>query len=112
MLVDTKKLYKVGSGVLKHSERGFELHGCDGKLSYIQKPLASYTLNSDFYWYEIGDVISIGNQDVLYYCFPKSGLDVVTKVRLATEEVYKLANKNRVAAVDFAVKKQAATVKA
>ncbi len=95
MLVDTKSLYKVGDGTLKHSKDGFELCGCDGRLHYIQKPLASYTLNSDFYWYEMGDVISIGNQDALYYCFPKTERDVVTKARLATEEIYKLANKHR-----------------
>ncbi len=95
MLVDTKRLYKVGEGTLCHTKDGFELCGCDGKLHYVQKPLASYSLNSDFYWYEIGDVISIGNQDALYYCFPKSGIDVVTKVRLATEELYKLSYKRR-----------------
>ena len=97
MLVNTKKLYKVGCGTLKHSKDGFELCGCDGKLNYHQKPLASYTLNSDFFWYEIGDVISIGNQDALYYCFPKTKSDVVTKARLATEELYKLTDKHRVA---------------
>ncbi len=95
MLVNTKRLYKVGEGVLSHSKNGFELHGCDGKLHYIQKPLASYTLNSDFYWYEIGDVVSIGNQEALYYCFPKTGRDIVTKMRLATEEIYKLTDKRR-----------------
>ena len=95
MLVDTKRLYKVGSGRLTHTKDGFNLTGCDGKLEYSQKPLASYSLNSDFFWYEIGDVISIGNRDVLFYCFPKTKKDVVTKARLATEEIYKLTEKHR-----------------
>ena len=56
---------------------------------FTQRPLASYGLYSDYYWYEIGDVICIGNQDCLYYCFPLEG-DVVAKTRMAAEELYKL----------------------
>ena len=89
MLVDTKALYFVGEGKLTHDETGFRLTGCDGKLDYAQGPLACHTLNADYFWYEIGDVICIGNQDALYYCFPTEG-DVVTKTRLATEELYKM----------------------
>ena len=92
MLVDTKCLYKVGEGHLTHNEEGFNLVGCDGKLNYSQKPKGSYSLYSDYYWYEIGDMICIGNNDVLYYCFPKTDDDVVAKTRLATEEMYKMAN--------------------
>ena len=90
MIVDRKALYMVGSGHLKHTKEGFTLTGCDGKLSYTQSPLASYGLNSDYYWYEIGDMISIGNRDCLYYCFPKQE-GVVAKTRLAAEELFKLA---------------------
>ena len=79
----------VGSGTLKHDENGFLLTGCDGKLEYHQPPNASHSLNADFYWYEIGDVISIGNKDRLYYCFPK-GKQNVAKARIATEELFKL----------------------
>ena len=94
MLVDTKALYLVGSGTLVHSENGFTLTGCDGKLHYEQGPLACHTLNSDYFWYEMGDVICIGNKDALYYCFPKGG-DVVAKTRLAAEELYKLKKRRR-----------------
>ena len=90
MMVDTKSIYRVGSGRLRHSAEGFHLTGCDGKLDYTQKPSASYSLYSDYYWYEIGDMICIGNSQVLYYCFPTEGKDVVAKTRLAAEELYKL----------------------
>lgn len=93
MLVDTKRLYKVGNGRLVHNSDGFTLVGCDGELQYSQKPLATYTLNSDFYWYEIGDVICIGDINVLYYCFPKGSSTPVSKARLAAEELYKLSYK-------------------
>ena len=90
MLVDTKCIYKVGDGHLSHNSLGFNLVGCDGELNYSQKPKGSYSLYSDYNWYEIGDMICIGNNDVLYYCFPKTDDDVVAKTRLATEEMYKL----------------------
>ncbi|MBR4017783.1 MAG: 1-acyl-sn-glycerol-3-phosphate acyltransferase, partial [Oscillospiraceae bacterium] len=94
MLVDTKALYMVGEGKLVHDETGFTLTGCDGKLQYSQGPLACYGLYADYYWYEIGDVICIGNRDRLYYCFPTGG-DVVAKTRLATEELYKLKKRRK-----------------
>lgn len=91
MMVNTKCIYKVGTGRLKHTPEGFHLTGCDGKLDYTQKPSASYSLYSDYYWYEVGDMICIGNTEALYYCFPKEGGDVVAKTRLAAEELYKLS---------------------
>ena len=94
MIVDYKALYMVGSGRLTHGKDGFHLTGCDGKLDYSQSPKASYCLNSDYFWYEIDDMISIGNSDVLYYCFPKKK-GVVTKTRLATEELYKMVKPKR-----------------
>ncbi len=89
MLVDFKAIYMVGQGHLTHDLTGFHLTGCDGRLQYSQKPLNCYGLYADYLWYEIGDTICIGNNDVLYYCFPKGG-DVVAKTRMATEEMYKL----------------------
>ena len=89
MTVNNKKLYSVGEGYLTHSESGFKLTGCDGKLDYEQKPLSSYTANADFNWYEIGDIIGIGNQKAMYYCLPKKEGVSVAKVKLAAEEIYK-----------------------
>ncbi len=95
MLVDTKALYMVGTGKLIHDADGFRLTGCDGALSYTQGPLAAHSLNSDYFWYEIGDVISIGNKDTLYYCFP-TGAVSVAKARLAAEELYKMKKRRKV----------------
>ena len=94
VLADYKALYRVGEGRLVHDRNGFKLTGCDGKLEYTQKPLMSHGLNSDYFWYEIGDIISIGNRETLYYCFPKGG-DVVAKTRIAAEELYKLIRPRR-----------------
>lgn len=95
MLVNTRCIYKVGEGRLSHTKEGFHLTGCDGKLDYVHPPLASYSLYADYYWYEIGDVISIGTPKTLYYCFPKGDEDIVAKTRLATEELYKILSERK-----------------
>ena len=84
----------IGSGHLTHDLNGFHLIGGDGKLDYTQSAVASHTLYSDYFWYEIGDVIGIGNNEFSYFCFPKANVSV-TKARLATEELYKMKKKRR-----------------
>ena len=79
----------IGKGHLTHDANGFHLTGADGALDYTQSPVASHTLYADYYWYEIGDVIGIGNNEFSYFCFPEADVSV-TKARLATEELYKL----------------------
>ena len=96
MMVNTKCIYKVGTGRLTHSTEGFHLTGCDGQIDFLQKPNASYSLYSDYYWYELGDMICVGDHKVLYYCFPQDGGDVVAKTRLAAEELYKLARREKI----------------
>ena len=86
----------IGEGHLTHDLDGFHLTGGDGKLDYSQSPVHSHTLYSDYYWYEIGDVIGIGDNEFSYFCFPKKNVSV-TKARLATEELYKMKKqRNRV----------------
>ena len=98
IIVDFKAFYTVGQGRLRHDGEGFTLTGCDGKLQYSQLPLACYGLYADYYWYEKADVICIGNRDALYYCFPR-GNTPVAKVRMATEELYKMKKVSRVKAL-------------
>lgn len=89
MQVDYKAIYRVGRGRLVHDSSGFTLTGCDGRLHYTQGPLAHYSLYADYYWYEMGDVICIGDADTHYFCFPPKEVSVA-KLRLAAEEMYKL----------------------
>ncbi len=92
ILKDSRALYLVGSGRLHHDRNGFVLEGCDGRLRYEQLPGTSYSVNSDYFWYEIGDIVSIGTNECLYYCFPKEG-DIVAKTRLASEELYQMTKR-------------------
>ena len=87
---DTSKLYRVGTGRLTHNEHGIHLVSDDGHIDYTHKPLASYTICSDFNFYEVGDIISFGDATCLYYCFPKVEGVSVAKVRIAAEELYKI----------------------
>ena len=93
--VDYKAVYMVGEGHLTHDNNGFHLTGCDGKLDYTQKPQQSFGLYADYYWYEIEDCICIGDNEVHYFLFPKDKTVSVAKLRLATEEMYKLHKAKR-----------------
>ncbi len=84
----------IGTGKLVHNSEGFTLKSDDGKLDYSQSALASYTIYSDYYWYERGDVIGIGDTEYSYFCIVKDNVSV-TKARLAAEEIYKIAKANR-----------------
>ncbi len=97
--VNLKGVCNIGMGHLTHDENGFHLTGGEGKLDYRQSALFSHTIYSDYYWYEIGDVIGIGDNEFSYFCFPKGDVSV-TKVRLAAEELYKLKKNARHAQVE------------
>ena len=89
ILKDPYKLYKLGEGHLHHDSDGFNLTGGDGLLNYHQGVKHSHSVNSDFYWYQVSDIVCVGDHKVLYYCVPKNKINVA-KVRLAAEELYKM----------------------
>lgn len=91
---DHKSLYKLGEGSLNHNMNGLTLYDDMKNTLLTQSALACYSLYSDFYWYEIGDIVSIGTPDVRYYIVPKEK-DTVAKFRIAVEGIYKYALKNR-----------------
>ena len=93
ILKNYKCIYQIEDGHLTHDINGFHLTNSTNTLDYYHDPKTSYSLNSDYFWYEIGDVICIGNDQMRYYCVSKNKKDVVTKARLATEEIYKLLQK-------------------
>lgn len=95
LLKDTKAVYEVGTGTLTHDTGGFKLEGCDGKIHYTQTPECSYSIYADYFWYEIGDVICIGDTKMQYYCFPVTETAIVAKARLAAEELFKVVTDNR-----------------
>ena len=95
MQIDNKALYFVGDGRLTHTKEGFTLTGCDGKLSVHHSALHMYSVNADYNFYEIGDMVSFGNTKEIYYCFPKTAGDFVAKTSLAVEESYRLLHNDK-----------------
>ena len=71
--------------------------GCNGQLHYTLSPKASYSLYADYYWYELADVVCVGDTEVHHFCFPKNQSVPVAKVRLATEEMYALYKARKLA---------------
>lgn len=95
-LKDTKNLYNIGKGHLIHDKEGFLLTGCDNKLKVVVPRKAQYSLYSDYYWYELGDMIAVSDKEITYYCFPNKDVDVAAKTRLAVEELYKLDKEKKI----------------
>lgn len=94
VVADHRAVYRVGEGRLQHDAGGFTLTGCGGQLHYTQSPLYSYSLYADYYWYELGDVICLGDLETQYCCFPRSP-HPVAKTRLAVEELYRMKKPSR-----------------
>ena len=95
--LDTYKLFKVKdvNPHFVHDINGFSLTDEEHNLSFKLNPQETYSVYSDFYWYEIGDVISIGNTDIQYYCFPENKRVSVAKIRIASEEMFKPKNNTK-----------------
>ena len=89
VLVDYKAMYMTGRGRLTQTRDGITLRDEQGNVIHQQDPLASHSLNVDYFWYEIGDMIAIGGPEAQYCCFPRQR-DVVTRARLAAEETYRM----------------------
>ena len=89
MQVNLNGICKIGKGHLTHDLDGFHLTGAEGKLDYSQSPTFSHTLYSDYYWYEMGDVIGIGDNEFSYFCFPEKNVFKCNTVSLPFSSVNK-----------------------
>lgn len=92
MMIDTYHVYSLGDGKLTHNCDGFKLEAFDSKLQCEVPAKLTYTVNADFFWYQIADVVTINDSKYSYFCFPKEKKDIVAKMRLAAEELYKIKN--------------------
>ena len=97
MIVNTKDVYRVGEGRVSHNKEGLHLVGCEGKIDYSQSSKSMYTCEAAFHWYTLGDVIGMGNNRALYFAMPKEDIHVVGKVRLASEEIFKILEEEKTA---------------
>lgn len=87
-MIDTYNLYDIGSGHLKHNQQGFLLTNNEGLHFTVPN---TYSINADFYWYQLGDIICVADYNRQFYIFPKGVKDVVAKTKIACELLYQLS---------------------
>ena len=97
----TMKYYHLGKAVLKHDfENGFVLEGhYRGEDYHVGRdPRGMYGVHIEYDYCNIKpfDCIDISTDRDSFYCYPTK-TDVVTKLSLATEEIYKLHMERRAA---------------
>ncbi|MBR4867860.1 MAG: hypothetical protein IKU10_01780, partial [Clostridia bacterium] len=89
----------LGKGRLTHDpENGFILQGFYNQKDYCihRSPLETSSLHIeyDYHYIKPFDCVDISTENDSFYCYPKQK-NVVTKLVLATEEIYKISQSNR-----------------
>lgn len=95
-LRNSKGFVRLKNGYLKHSKEGIHLTGedFDGPLNLFRESNSLYSIHIEFNFKrsdgQRSDAIIISTDNDTYYCYPIHKKDVITKVRFAVEEAYKL----------------------
>jgi transcription elongation factor Elf1 len=92
-LPNAKGYIDLGKGHIRHDKDGFALTGTDhlGQPFELRRPVMSmYGLHVEYDYFKKGDCLDLSTTDDTYYIYPLNKTDVVTKLSLATEELYKL----------------------
>lgn len=90
-LPNSKGYIKLGKGLLTHDMNGFLLEGTyKGKPYQVEKSVASlYSCHIEYnYLHKFGDCIDLNTLTDTYYIYPYDCSFSVTKVALATEELF------------------------
>lgn len=85
----------LGGAQLTHSMEGFLLEGVfDGEVFSLSKPILSmYSCHIEFNYFGKGDCIDLSTLNDTYYIYPQGEAFSVTKMALATEELYAYAKR-------------------
>ncbi len=90
-LPNAKGYIDIGDGTLTHDMNGFSVH-CSGKYGEFEmvKPVPSlYSCHIEYnYLGKYGDCVDLNTLEDTWYCYPKNCDFSVTKMALATEELY------------------------
>lgn len=96
-LPNSKGFIPLGDGVLTHDSNGFVLTGSyNGQPYKLEKSVRSlYSCHIEYdYLGKYGDCVDLNTLSDTYYIFPHSCEFSVTKIALATEELYNLECRN------------------
>lgn len=80
----------LGHGRLTHNREGFTLEADlpDGPLRLHKTPASLYSCHIEYDYDKRGDCLDLSTLDDTYYIYPKNLKNCVTKLSLATEELY------------------------
>jgi len=89
-LPNAKRFIFLGEALLTHDEKGFSLTGeFDGEPFSLHKEVASmYSCHIEYHYKGKGDCIDLSTLDDTYYIYPQEKMCSVTKIALATEELF------------------------
>ena len=91
-LPNAKRYIPLGKGTLIHDMNGFKVHitGEDGKEYTMEKPVPSmYSCHVEYeYLFTHGDCVDLNTLEDTWYTYPYDCEFSVTKMALATEELY------------------------
>lgn len=89
-LPNAKRYIRLGTARLTHGPEGFTLHGVfDNEEFSLVKPVASmYSCHIEYEYFGKGDCIDLSTLDDTYYLYPHGKEFAVTKIALATEELF------------------------
>jgi 1-acyl-sn-glycerol-3-phosphate acyltransferase len=90
-LPNAKKFRKLGKGRLIHNSGGFILTGeHDGKPFELTWPISAlYSCHIEYDYKGKGQCVDLSNADDTFYIYPQGTDFAVTKISLATEELYR-----------------------
>lgn len=89
-LPNARGFIPLGRATLTHTKEGFTLQGTFGGEPFLlEKPtLSMYSCHIEFEYFGKGDSIDLSTLSDTYYIYPQDGQFSVTKIALATEELY------------------------
>lgn len=96
-LPGSKGFIDLGSASLIHDMRGFILKGSHNSTPYelTWKPQALYSCHIEYDYSKLGDCIDLNTNHDTLYIYPQKKNFSVTKISLATEELYKFTQIQR-----------------
>jgi len=91
-LPNSEGYVRLGEGKLTHDISGFHLtlRNDNYEIDLKKEPLSMYGCHIEYDYMKKGDCIDLSTMHDTFYIYPKNKKNVVTKISLAVEEIYKI----------------------
>ena len=97
-LPNAKGYIHIGEGILTHDQNGFSVRGSGpyGSFEMMKPVLSLYSCHIELnYLGKYGDCVDLNTLEDTWYCYPQGHDYAVTKIALATEELYQRHMRNK-----------------